>query len=375
MKPDYFDIAKELISFRTTSENKEELFRVVSFVENFFSRTGATIKRYEKNGKPSIVVSTEDTLLFDVILSGHLDIVPAEEEMFTPKISEEKLYGRGAADMKSEVAVMMFLVKEVLSWDSKERPKVALMLTTDEESGGMDGVEYLVDEIGYRARAVLVPDGGDDLDEVVTEAKGFAHIRISGEGVSAHGSRPWLGENAIMKVTRAAEAVRSIFSVPECCDDILDEEGHWHSTCVLGKFSGGTAVNTIPKSAECELGIRFIEPDRLHHVFSQVYDIALKNGCEAELLTGGEMRITPEDDVMLGAYRNIVEREIGIFPRLRRTHGADDGRFFARHGVPVIMSRPRSGGQHSENEWVDVNSLKDFYRIYSAFVKTFTDKS
>lgn len=368
---EYIGVVQDLIKIPSTENNANALREAVEYVEKYFDGTGLHIAKYERGGKPSIVVSPEKGATdFDVILSGHLDVVPADGNSFTPRISDGKLYGRGAADMKSEVAVMMALMKD-MAHKKSEMPNVALMLTTDEESGGHDGAEYLVDEIGYRARAVLAPDGGHDLDEILTTAKGFLHVRLSGNGISAHGSRPWLGENAILKVIRASDAIFRAFSVPECTDSAEDEEGHWHSTCVLGKFSGGVAANTIPKRAECEISIRFVEPDSVSNIFAQVKKLAEENGCAAELLASGEMRTTPEDDSILAVYRKIVEREIGIFPRLRRTHGADDGRFFARHGIPVIMTRPRSGGQHSENEWVDISSLGDFYRICRGFVEYF----
>jgi succinyl-diaminopimelate desuccinylase len=380
MEQRYLKTTRDLIRIPSTAENREALFDAIRFVKGYFDDTNARITKYEHCGKPSIVIATEDvkkgkngTRDFDVILLGHLDVVGASKEMFVPRVEDGKLFGRGAADMKSEVAVMMEVMKETLveKQNGGIVPKVALMLTSDEEQGGANGTGYLVDEMGYRAKAVFVPDGGEDLDEVIITAKGFAHIRISGEGISAHGSRPWLGENAILKVVKASQSVHVEFSSSECCDGVQDENGHWHSTCVFGKIAGGTAVNTVPQFAECDLGVRFVEPASLEDVFARVKELAEKEGCRAELLAGGEMRITEEDNEILAAYRDIVKRETGTLPRLQRTHGADDGRFFSQHGIPVIMSRPSSGGQHSDNEWVDLSSLNDFYRICKSFIKFF----
>jgi len=180
MEQRYLKTTRDLIRIPSIAENHEAIFDAIRFVKGYFNDTDARITKYEHRGKPSIVIATEEikkgkngTRDFDVILSGHLDVVDAPREMFVPRVEDGKLFGRGAADMKSEVAVMMEVMKEILveKQNGGVVPKVALMLTTDEEQGGANGVGYLVDEIGYRAKAVFVPDGGEDLDEVIITAK------------------------------------------------------------------------------------------------------------------------------------------------------------------------------------------------------------
>jgi succinyl-diaminopimelate desuccinylase len=375
MKQTYLDTAKELISFRTTNQNCEELSRVISFVERYFSGTGASIKKYESGGKTSLVVGTEDALSYDVILCGHLDVVPAHASSFTPEVKNGRLYGRGACDMKSEIAVMMQIMREVLL-EKKENPalpSVALMLTTDEEVGGKNGAGYLVNHVGYSARAVLIPDAGMSPENIIVRSKGVLHLKLTARGISAHGSRPWLGLNAIEKVMKAYFAIKEDLEnkdgekITEAFDD--GEEEYWYHTCSIGAISGGIAANQIPDHAEAFVDIRFTENMELENIIERIKMLA--EGCDTDVVTEGEASIVSVKDNFLCRYAAIVREITGKECSYGRTHGSDDGRYFTKKGMPVLSSCPVSNGRHSEEEWVDIASLEDFYKIYSTFVRTF----
>ena len=134
---DVLEITRDLVAIRTTEDRSDELMSAINYCFDSCCND-LFFRRYEKNNKPSLVISNHEGLDFDVLLVGHLDVVPAKAELFVPRIEGDIMYGRGVCDMKSECAVMLKMMNEIS--EQKTDKKIALMLTTDEEIGGFDGV-------------------------------------------------------------------------------------------------------------------------------------------------------------------------------------------------------------------------------------------
>lgn len=355
-------ITEDLIRLHTTADRTDELRAALHYIENYFSDLPElVIRHYECNNKPSMVVSFTDTLTPDVMLVGHIDVVPADAELFEPCVEDGYLRGRGACDMKSEIAVMMELVREI--YEAGERPSLALMLTSDEEVSGQDGVRYLIHEVGYRTRVALVPDGGESAESVILKNKGILHVRVTARGLAAHGSRPWIGRNAIDGLFEAYTAIQKLFPP-------TDDPNRWYSTCIMGTITGGTATNQIPDNATCTLDIRFTENYALDEIVEKITVLA-GDYASVEIIASGEPMYTPPSNEFVMLYQEAVRSALGKEPFEEITHGAIDGRFFAELGIPVITSRPRSGGQHSASEWVDLASLHDFKNVYREAIRKF----
>lgn len=351
-------IAEDLIRIHSLADRPEDLRRIVLYVEDFFrDQPQLYIKRYESGGKPSIVISTHSAVTPTVLLLGHLDVVPAPEHLFEPVYKDSILYGRGACDMKTEVALMMLLMKEYASLDKK--PNVALMLTTDEEIGGHHGAEYLIHTIGYRCRVALVPDGGESMDDLILKNKGVLHVRLSFSGKTAHGSRPWLGENAIEKMLKTLQSLKDFFP----CDG---NERHWHNTASIGTITGGKATNQVPEEAACALDIRFIEASSPSVLIEKLQQAA--PDARIEIIAQGDMSMTPVDNEYVNLYAHALKEHTGLSPCFNESHGSNDGRFLTALGIPVLVSRPRSGGQHSPEEWLDTKELETFKEIYNKII-------
>ncbi|MFB6216629.1 MAG: M20/M25/M40 family metallo-hydrolase, partial [Candidatus Aenigmatarchaeota archaeon] len=130
------ELASELIKFQTTRHRPDEIEKCLEFIEGYFDE-GFAVRRFEKNGKPSLVISLEKIREPKILLHSHIDVVEAEEDMFLPQIEDGCLYGRGSADMKAGVACLMKAMKDLR--ELEDQPSVALMITSDEERGGFNG--------------------------------------------------------------------------------------------------------------------------------------------------------------------------------------------------------------------------------------------
>lgn len=358
-------ITEDLMRMKTTADRLYELQRAVQYVCDYFADLGdgVVVRRYESGGKPSVVIGFNDSLEPDSLLVGHLDVVPADDDFFEPRREGEVLRGRGSCDMKSEVAVMMLLMREYALLAREQRPPVALMLSCDEEIGGAHGVGYLVNTIGYRCRVALVPDGGESPDKIILKSKGVLHITAHARGRAAHGSRPWQGENAIEKLIAAYEKIHAMFPT-------IDDPDHWHSTCVIGKFNGGMMVNQVPDSASCEIDIRFVDDMQPQALLERVRE-CVAGDVDVQLMSCARGVATPLYEPHIAAYSAAVMNTLDTELSEEITHGATDGRFFSELGIPVIISRPVSGGQHTPEEWVDMVSLEKFMRLYRDAIDRF----
>lgn len=362
MNSSIISITEELIRIKTTADRPEELTRSVDYIEDFFRGSSLVIKRYESGGKPSIVITTQETLSPDIMLVGHLDVVPAPDELFEPRYEGTKMFGRGVCDMKSECVVMMQMLKDLA--EQENPPSIALMLTTDEEIGGLNGVNYLLNEVGYRCQVAIVPDGGQAPDDIVLINKGVLLLHLTSHGKTGHGSRPWLGENAIDKLIAAYQKVREVIPTKATADD------YWYLTCNIGVIAGGEAANQIAGEATCDLDIRFTEEaspqELLERVKHAVGDLA-----QVSVRVSGEMIYTDQEDPFVKTYASCVKEVLGTSASFNKHCGSNDGRFFTSLGIPIIVSRPVSGDQHSPHEWLETQSLPVFEEICRRAVRAF----
>ncbi|HPO06318.1 MAG TPA: M20/M25/M40 family metallo-hydrolase, partial [Candidatus Gracilibacteria bacterium] len=196
------ELLSDLIKIKSWAENSQGLEEVINLVEKYLQKniSGLYLKKFLHKGKPSLVASFYDTKEFDLILNGHLDVVPGSAEIFNLKTEENLLKGRGVYDMKMGGYMMIKVMQELQA----QKPNIALMLTTDEEVGGENGVRYLLEQEKYRAKVVFIPDGSSGLDYL---GKGIINLKVATKGISAHSAYPWRGENALDKLLKAIQQI------------------------------------------------------------------------------------------------------------------------------------------------------------------------
>lgn len=344
--------------FQSTADKPHHLNNVVDFCAQFFEESGLFIRRYEHNNVPSIVVSNKKTKHFNVLLNGHVDVVGANQSDFVPKISDGKLYGRGALDMKGPVAALMMAMKQ--HGQNYPDHSIGLMLTSDEEIGGPDGVGYLLEAEEYTADVVVVPDGGD-IDRIVTAQKGVIRFKLTAKGESAHGSRPWLGKNAIAIMMGLNGDLVRAFPGPTAEED-------WKPSINMGTISAGTAVNKVPALCTAGLDMRFTEEHEVEEWVGIITSICDARGVEVEIEIIGDMCFTDFNDPYLQLFKKANELILGREVRFGVEAGASDARYFSSRGMPVIISNPVGDNIHNGGEYIELESLYQYYEVLSKFL-------
>ncbi len=349
-------LLSELVRFRTTEGNPEGISKCADFIVKCLKRKGIFVNVHERNGKISIVATLEKTKKPDLFFNAHFDVVPAPLQLFVPKIDGDRLYGRGSEDCKAQVAILMLLLLHFSA--QKKKPSIGIMLTSDEEVGGHDGVEYLLSELGYSSKFALVADGGDDFD-IVTRHKAILQVKVSATGKSAHSSRYWEGgENAIEKLIAAYAKIKEMF--PEL------KAPAWKTTASLNKISGGDAINKVPDYAELCIDIRRTDEDSEDEIMRKLKSVS---GVKVEKVASSEMLITSENNSYIRMLKSSAEKVLKRRIRTHYEHGATDARFFSAKGIPAVVFKPLGFGAHSDSEHVIISSLKPYFEVLVDFAE------
>jgi succinyl-diaminopimelate desuccinylase len=356
------EILEELIAFPTVTGDFKTASACLDYSENILNNSGLRVQRHNTYGFPSLVATTRNTKKPKLFLSAHIDVVPAPAELFNLKSAEGKLLGRGTFDMKFAAACFLAMAEELAAQNNKL--DYGIMLTCDEEVGGRNGTHNLLEQ-GYGSQACLLPDGGDNW-RIETAAKGAWWVQAHADGQTAHGSRPWEGDNASSKLIKFLN---------ELSGDAPNDR-HTDTTIVVSEIQAGSAMNQVPDAASAMLDIRYSSEagrDKLskrlleladkHHVVlasdpnhAQLFNIDVRQPC-------------------FELWENIVQTHRG-----RRggdyaiSFGASDARYFASKGIPVIVTRPSGGGLHADNEWINRAELIEFYECIKDFTQQFTLK-
>lgn len=339
MQNEILHLTKDLIRFKTVNGNDEEFKDCFSYINTYFkdelkSKT-MFVREYKEKNVISNVFSNVDGLEFDIILNGHIDVVDAQPEYFKPVEKKGKLMGRGTADMKASVAVLMAVFKKAINSGIKK--SIALMLTSDEESGGESGVGYLVDKIGYKCKLAIIPDAGHDFELVIKE-KGSVWIKITADGEGGHGSMPWKLDNPILRLLRFYQDLEKAFPPLEKNKKLLY---HDRVSLNLGKISGGieTGTNSVPKHAEMEIDVRYSEKQDKERISNEVRKIIKEDEeIKYEIIPMAEMLETDPTNNYLVKYKSIAHEVLKKEVKTIKSAGASDARFFSAKNMPVIAT-------------------------------------
>ena len=361
-------LTRDLVLIESTDAKPEERRRCFQLVRNHLDELpNLNLKPYENFGYESLLALPAGVDIPTILFCAHLDVVEhLGPEYYRSRLSDGRIHGPGAGDMKGALAIVLTLFHHLRS--EKPNLPIGLAVTSDEEQGGEHGARFLVEECGLRAGAVIIPDGGS-IDKITVEEKGILHLVLSFQGESAHAARPWLGQNPIQELMQALQTLQVRISQLEpgqAPDNQVDDNAHWYPTCSVTRVSTpNESVNRIPDEANAVLDIRFPPPHSTETMMKLVRE-TLGPSVEIELIIGAEPTHLAPDKAFLGATKEII----GTDPHLVCVSGGSDARFFRQHNIPVMLSRPIVGNLHGHDEWIDVRSMIDYYRICERYVKS-----
>jgi succinyl-diaminopimelate desuccinylase len=347
-------LTERLIAYDTSS--KEGVRGAAEFVRGWLESRDMPVDELELHGLPVLAAAVGATEGPTVVLHGHLDVVPGRPEQFKPRLEGDRLYGRGAYDMKGGLAAMMGAVQEL---KDQRDVRVILVVVPDEESE--EDVERATDFLVTKGYVGDFAITGEPTDlHVGIQAKGVLAVRLKVSGTAAHGARPWLGDNAVLK---AIDAFRSIESLPFAREssDLFDRP-----SINLGRIVGGEAHNMVPDACLIDVEIRFLPGQDPEQILAQVADFAdttvVKHFSRPPAIVD---RNNPFVQVLTESVSEFLDEQAISVGR----DGASDAISFIAAGVPAVEFGPAGAGHHGPEEWLSVSSLSDYRRALVSFVR------
>jgi len=359
VKEELIKLTEDLIRFKSTKGNPGEIKKCIDYVKNYFSGDDFIVKEFESNGKPSLMITYTDTKKPKLLLNGHLDVVEADEEQFTPTIEGDKLLGRGSSDMKGGLACLMLLMKNF----AKTKPNMGLMVVSDEEIGGKNGTSYLVKQgFGGDFMIAAEPNKSDspDIIDVTIKHKGISWLKITTKGKAIHASLPWLGENAADKLIKKYLEIKKMFKTATI-------NNTWKTTMSLGKINSGDAPNQVPEKAEMIIDIRYIETTDIDELIKKIKSVGDIN---VEIIEKDPMLVNDENDPMIKKFQKYAEKVSKNKTRLIKFHGSTDARFTSAKGITSIVCGPHGQNLHGKGEYISIKGMELYYKVMEEFVRS-----
>jgi len=376
-----------------TSNPPGDTRAIVTEIEGFLDPLPVDVKRFAVDpAKPNLLVGIPGESDRTLLYNGHLDTVPFEADAWTHaplgERVEDRVYGRGATDMKGAVASMLLAIQAFAATDAEPPVTLLFAFVSDEEVGGDAGLPALLESGKLDADACVIgePTCEAGRHSVTVADRGSIWLTLEASGEGAHGSRPMLGINAVDRLYDAVKTLRDRFGsrrldiAPEV-EPIVDESVEYYAPSLgedvardlfrypsinLGVLEGGDAINSVPQSARAEIDIRLTArvetPDVLSEIRSCVTD------CEGITITDVSWSVgTAEesDSPLVEAVTSTAADVTGERVFRRSATGGGDAKTLRNAGIPTVEFALGTDTVHTPDEYVPVDVLVDNAAVYT----------
>jgi succinyl-diaminopimelate desuccinylase len=361
------ELAQRLISRRSVSPDDAGCLDIVTAI---LDPLGFNFERIGANGVDNLWArrGTQAPL---TCFAGHTDVVPAgplghwTSDPFTPTIRDGRLYGRGAADMKSSIAAFVAAIAAFVKRYPDHPGSLALLFTSDEEGPAVDGTVRVVEELARRGERIdycIVgePTSVNQLGDMIKNGRrGSLSGTLTVKGVQGHVAYPHLAKNPVHEVAAAVAELASI-------EWDRGNEYFPPTTWQVSNFHAGTgAANIIPGEAQIQFNFRFSTASTVESLQTRLVNVLDRHGLEYDLdwVYGGRPFVTKKGD-LVDAVARAIKTVTGVDTELSTTGGTSDGRFIADICPQVVEFGPVNATIHKVNECIAVEQVQTLPKIY-----------
>ena len=369
-KDEMIALLKELIQADTTNLPGNE-YLGVEIIQKFLEKYSIPYEIHsQQKGRENIIIriGEGDKKLFS---AGHIDIVPVgdletwDHPPLEGHIVGTKMYGRGTTDNKGPLVALLMTVKALWPFRAELNGTFIAAGVADEEKGSVYGTEFLMEEGLIDADWAIIPDIGGNMMAIDVAEKGVLDLEILTKGISAHGSTPERGVNAIEKM---AEVIRILKKHTFSFDahNFLSPP-----TMNIGVVNGGSASNMVPDKCRLIVNVRYL-PSQKAEILKDDLALALASVKDTEISIIHNLNPTEVDpeNVLVGAIQEETKRITSKTPQLIGLGGATVCKTFIEKGIPAVGWSPGPDDvAHIANEYIDLDEMLDFSKIMAGVVK------
>ena len=361
-------LLEKLISFDSTSRNSN--LPLIDFVQEYLAGYGVQSRRvdYEKDNKTNLYATIGPDIKGGIVLSGHTDVVPVDGQNWTSDPfamveRDDRLFGRGACDMKGFIAVALAAVPQFVA-QPLNKP-IHLAFSCDEETG-CAGVRPLIDHIiAELPKPASVIVGEPTSMKVVNAHKGACRFKTHVTGHEAHSSCSHLGVNAILV---AGEMLAEIGKIAQDYKQRGDPSGRFvppYTTVEVGLIEGGITNNIIPRDCTFEWETRMLPNHELDELTDRIDTFSKSLEPEMKKVSDQAGIKTTVENAIPGLAPQENSPTENLCMHLAKANGAEavsygtEAGLFQAAGIPAIVCGPGSIEQaHKPDEYVDISQMQ-----------------
>lgn len=308
--------------------------------------------------------------------AGHTDVVPTgplsewHSDPFAPTIRDGRLYGRGAADMKSSIAAFIVAVEAFVAEREGHSGSIGFLITSDEEGPSVDGTTRVVERLKARNEridfcVVGEPSSVHVLGDMIKNGRrGSLSGKLTVRGVQGHIAYPHLVKNPILMLAPALAELGAIQW------DSGNEYFPATSFQVSNIHAGTGANNVVPGTLEMDFNFRFSTECTAQSLKARTDEVLRRHGLDYSIdwhLSGNPF-LTARG-TLVAAVQSSIGQVNGVVPELSTSGGTSDGRFIADICPQIVELGPVNASIHKLNEHIDLKALEDLPRIYLGILR------
>ncbi len=311
-----------------------------------------------------------------VCFAGHTDVVPTgplhawHSDPFVPSIREGKLYGRGAADMKSSIAAFVIATEQFVHDFPNHTGSIAFLITSDEEGPSINGTVKVVDLLESRGTKIdycIVgePSSVNQLGDMIKNGRrGSLSAKLKIHGIQGHVAYPELVKNPIHL---AAPALAELVAMRW---DQGNEFFPPTSFQISNVHAGTGATNVVPGTLEVDFNLRFSTETTAQKITAEVEALLTRHALQFEIEwnLSGQPFLTGNGQLVQAA-RAAIQEVAGVNAALSTTGGTSDGRFIARICPQIVELGPVNESIHKLNEHIALSALEQLPKIYHGMLQ------
>ncbi|KAB2331513.1 M20 family metallopeptidase [Cytobacillus depressus] len=314
-----------------------------------------------------------------LILCGHMDtVLPGEAKWdygpFSGEIVGERMYGRGASDMKSGLAAM-FLALESLVLEGQAPPATITFLATAGEEVDSCGARAFLDGNGERRIDALVI-GEPTNEKVVVGHKGALWLEITTYGKTAHGSMPEQGMNAVDHMVHVIKVLDSFKAKWK-----MEKEPLGSSSLAVTMIEGGIQTNVIPDRCTLRVDIRTVPPQAHDQLINELSKRLIQLAKDNEICRFKIAKVLDRPAILTSPSEDIIQCALAIKNEERSncsgvSYYTDAAVLNPRSEIPTLIYGPGDEKlAHQPNEWVSISAYRKAIAFYKSLILSYGKKS
>lgn len=400
-KEDLLTLCSQLIQIDSTNPPGDTT-EITKYIQSYLERFGMKVDIHESAPLQYNIISkygSEEGK--KLIYCGHTDVVPVgnldnwDFDPFSGAIKDGYLLGRGASDMKAGLGGLLFATTLMKQLDIALPGEVILAIVPDEETGGENGVPWLLNNGLVTGDGCLIAEPSSKYNPTIGQ-KGSYWFKLEVYGQPGHGSlSPILGGNAIVDMLKAIERIQALFTLefalPEEVESLVAISKRYmrevekereafqpildHISCNIGKIQGGTKANVVPESCmveiDCRLPFGVSEDFVTEYIERELNELGISYKLE-RFGFRSEANYTSADDPVCRSIVDNIQEISGHEAYGVMQWASSDARHFRAHDIPVLQYGPAELSTiHGYNERVQVDRIILATKVYAAAVIDF----